>query len=187
MRARIGIVAPILLMLGTWSASVPAADWNYRIGEKAPAFSLKTLDGKPAASADFKGHYTVVSFMTTWCPFCNAAAPHLQKIGNDYRERGVKVLVVDIEEEDKVVKKRVAKHGLTCAVLMDRDGMVATAYAPPKDFVPDLARQEVMIASFAIVDPEGTVRFLTLNEKPEEFDAKLTKLRMQLDEFLATK
>lgn len=185
MRAQ--FVASILVALGAWSAGAAAASWNYRVGEEAPAFNLKALDGKAVGSADLRGHFTVVSFMTTWCPFCNAAAPHLQKLGDDYRDRGVKVLVVDIEEEDKVVRKWVARHGLTCAVLMDRDGAVATSYAPPKDFIPDLARQEVMIASFAIVDPEGKVRFLTLNEKPEEFDAKLTKLRAQLDGMLAAK
>lgn len=187
MRASIRSTVPVLAMLLAWPAALPAASWNYRIGEEAPAFSLKTLDGKALSSGDLRGHYTVVSFMTTWCPFCNAAAPNLQKLADAYRDRGVHVLIVDIDEGDKIVKKFAAKHGLTCPILMDRDGEVATRYAPPKDFIPDLARQEVMIASFAIVGPDGKVRFLTLNEKPEEFDAKLTSLRARLDEMLAAK
>ena len=182
---RFGI--PLVLMLFAWSPAALAAGWNYRIGEEAPAFSLKTLDGKVMSSADLRGQFTVVSFMTSWCPYCNAAAPHVQKLADAYKDRGVRVVIVDIEEKDKVVKKWAAKHGLSCAILMDRDAAMATAYAPPKDFIPDLGRQEVMIASFAIVDPQGKVRLLTLNERPEEFDARLTKLRAQLDEMLAAK
>jgi len=187
MRARTRRGIPLLLMLLAWAPAALAAGWNYRIGEEAPSFSLKAVDGKSVSSADLRGHYTVVSFMTTWCPFCNASAPHLQKIFEAYRDRGVGVLIVDIDEENKPVKKFAAKHGLSCPILMDPDGKVATLYAPPKEFIPDLERQEVMIASFAIIDPAGKVAFLSLNDKPEEFDARLTKLRGRLDELLAAK
>lgn len=187
MHVRARFAVPLLVLMLTGSPLTFAADWNYRVGEEAPSFSLKTLDGKVLSSADLRGHYAVVSFMTTWCPFCNAAAPHFQKLADAYRDRGVRALIVDIDEEGKVVKKFAAKHGLNCAILMDPDGKVATLYAPPKEFVPDLARQEVVIASFAIVDPAGKIRYFSLNEKPEEFDAKLTALRSRLDELLAAK
>jgi hypothetical protein len=41
-----------------------------------------------------------------------------------------------------------------------------------------------MIASFMIVDPQGTIRFLALNEDVANFDARLTKLRATLDGLL---
>ena len=42
-----------------------------------------------------------------------------------------------------------------------------------------------MIASFMIVDPEGTIRFLALNEEGvASFDARLIKLRATLDGLL---
>ena len=69
-------------------------------------------------------------------------------------------------------------------VLLDRTGAVTTRYAPPPDFVPDLKREEVMIASFMIIDPEGTIRFLALNEDVASFDARLIKLRATLDGLL---
>jgi hypothetical protein len=61
---------------------------------------------------------------------------------------------------------------------------VTSSYAPPPDFVPDLKREEVMIASFMIIDPEGTIRFLALNEDVASFDARLIKLRATLDGLL---
>lgn len=186
MRIRKQLLAPFLVVLLAW-APAQAAGWNYRIGEEAPSFSLKTLDGKALSSADLRGQFTVIGFMTTWCPYCNAAAPHVQKLQEDYRDRGVRVLIVDIDEKEKPVRKFAKKHGLTCPILMDPDGAMATRFAPPEDFIPDLERHEIMIASFVVIGPDGRIRALTLNEKPEEFDARLKGLRARLDELLAAR
>ncbi len=159
--------------------------WNYRIGEPAPEFQLQGLDGGLYRSSELKGSWLVVSFMTTWCPFCNAAAPHFERLNQEYGKRGVKAFVVDVSETPDVVGGWVRRQKLTCPVLLDGDGMVTSRYAPPPDFVPDLKREEVMIASFMIIDPAGTVRFLALNEDVANFDARLVKLRSALDGLLS--
>ena len=174
----------MVLLVGVPVASA-ASEWNYRIGEEAPAFRLKSLEGKPMALTDLRGHFVVVSFMTSWCPFCNAAAPNFEQLNKNYRDKGVKVLIVDIQEVTGPIGKFVHKHRLTCPVLMDPDGKVAVSYAPPPTIAPDLKREEVMIASFMIIDPEGKIRFLSLNEDMAKFDAKLTTLRARLDQLLA--
>lgn len=187
MQIRTRVLAPLLIALLTGAPVGQAATWDYRIGEEAPSFSLKALDGKAVSSADLKGQFTVLSFMTTWCPYCNASAPHVQKLQDDYRDRGVRVVIVDIDEKPKAVQKFAKKHGISCPILMDPDGKIATRFAPPEDFIPDLERHEIMIASFVVIGPDGRIRALTLNEKPEEFDARLTGLRGKLDELLAAK
>ena len=167
------------------ACSAPAAaGWNYRMGEPAPEFQLEALDGNVYRSTDLKGKWVVLSFMTTWCPFCNAAAPHFEKLNQEYGKRGVKAFIVDVSEKPDIVSGWVEKQKLTCPVLLDRTGAVTTRYAPPPDFVPDLKREEVMIASFMIIDPEGTIRFLALNEDVASFDARLIKLRATLDGLL---
>jgi peroxiredoxin len=162
-----------------------SAAWNYRIGEQAPEFELQALDGKIHRFVDLKGSWVVVTFMTTWCPFCNAAAPHFQRLSQDYGPRGVRTFIVDVHEQPEVVGGWVRKLSLSCPVLLDADGEVATRYAPPPDFVPDLKREEVMIASFMIVDPSGIIRFLALPEDTANFDARLVKLRAALDALMA--
>ena len=69
-------VLVVLTLLASLLAQPAAAGWNYRIGEPAPEFQLEALDGNVYRSTDLKGKWVVMSFMTTWCPFCNAAAPH---------------------------------------------------------------------------------------------------------------
>ena len=179
--ARFGLCLLVVLL----ACSAPAAaGWNYRIGEPAPEFQLEALDGTVYRTADLKGKWVVVSFMTTWCPFCNAAAPHFEKLNQEYGKRGVKAFIVDVSEKADIVSGWVSKQKLTCPVLLDNNGAVTTSYAPPPDFVPDLKREEVMIASFMIIDPEGTIRFLALHEDVASFDARLIKLRATLDGLL---
>jgi peroxiredoxin len=179
LRFLLALSAVLLAQLGPASAG-----WNYRIGEPAPDFQLQTLDGNTYRSADHRGQWVVVSFMTTWCPFCNAAAPHFEKLTQEYGRRGVKAVIVDVSESPDIVSGWVKRHKLSCTVLLDGNGEVTASYAPPPDFVPDLKREEVMIASFMIVDPQGTIRFLALNEDVANFDARLTKLRATLDGLL---
>lgn len=173
-----------LFLFAMLLAQPAAAGWNYRIGEPAPEFQLEATDGNVYRTADLKGKWVVVSFMTTWCPFCNAAAPHFEKLNQEYGARGVKAFIVDVSEKHDIVSGWVSKLKLTCPVLLDNNGAVSTSYAPPPDFAPDLKREEVMIASFMIIDPEGRIRFLALNEDVASFDARLIKLRATLDGLL---
>ena len=61
---------------------------------------------------------------------------------------------------------------------------VSTKYAPA-GVQPDLARDEVPIASNLIIDKEGKIQFYSLLNT-ENFDAKLTKVKEKLDELLVT-
>jgi hypothetical protein len=49
--------------------------------------------------------------------------------------------------------------------------------------LPDLSRDEVMLASNMIIDPQGEIQFLSLLDS-KNFDAKLVDLRARLDELL---
>jgi hypothetical protein len=65
---------------------------------------------------------------------------------------------------------------------LDVDGSVAASFAPD-DVLPDLSRDEVMLASNMIIDPQGEIQFLSLLDS-KNFDAKLVDLRARLDELL---
>lgn len=155
------------------------------IGEKAPEFTLRDLEGNQVSSSDYNGQYVVLHIATTWCPFCNAEAPHLEKLKQEYKDRNVKVLIIDVKEPRKLVKEKLKeRHGLTFPILLDPDGSVAASFAP-EDVLPDLERDEVMLASNIIIDPDGNIQFFSLLDS-KDFDAELVNLRKRLDELLAT-
>jgi thiol-disulfide isomerase/thioredoxin len=49
-----------------------------RIGDLAPAFEVKTLDGAPLRLADFRGKFVLLDFWATWCRPCVHETPFLK-------------------------------------------------------------------------------------------------------------
>lgn len=89
---------------------------------------------------------------------------------------------VVVGESKKKVRKWAAANGVTFPVLLDEDGKAARAWAP-EGAQPDLPRDQVVLASNAIVDRDGTLAFFSLLDSTR-FDAKLVSLRARLDELL---
>jgi thiol-disulfide isomerase/thioredoxin len=64
-------------------------------------------DGFKKELAKRKGKVVVVNLWATWCPPCRAEFPALVKLYNTYRNRGVDVLVIsvdDVADEAKVAQ-----------------------------------------------------------------------------------
>lgn len=153
------------------------------IGDVEVDFTLPDLDGNVITSKSLKGKFVVIHFATTWCPFCNAEAPNLEQFYQEYKNRNVQVFVIDVlESKNLVVQKLRDKFNLTFPILLDEDGAVATRFAPT-DALPDLKRDEVMLASNLIIDPDGNIQYMSLLDT-HDFDAKLVTLRNKMDELL---
>lgn len=153
------------------------------IGQPAPEFELPDLQGKMVSLSSFQGQFVVIHIATTWCPFCNAEAPYLEQLSQEYKDKNVRVLIIDVKEPGELVKAKLKdKFNLSFPVLLDSDGLVAASYAP-EGVLPDLARDEVMLASNLLIDAEGRIQFMSLLDS-KNFDAKLVDLRKRLDAFL---
>ena len=152
--------------------------------QQAPEFSLPDLNGNQVSSEDYQGSFVVLHIATTWCPFCNAEAPYLEQLNQEYEDQNVEVLIIDVKEPKELVQTKLQERfDLTFPILLDTDGTVAASFAP-EGVLPDLARDEVMIASNILIDPEGKIQFLSLLDS-KNFDAKLVALKAKLDELLA--
>jgi len=95
------------------------------------------------------------------------------------------VLVVDVKEPREKAGDWARKLKFTFPVLLDPEGKAAATYAPA-GVLPDLAREEVPIASNLIIDREGKIRFYSLLDSTN-FDAKLVTLTARLEELLRGK
>jgi len=179
----LGLLWLALLAWPLRSGAEPAAS---PVGTPAPPFSLVAIDDSRLSLADLRGKYVVLHFAATWCPFCNAEAPNLEALHRKYRGRGVTALVIDVKEPRDVVAKTAQRFGFSFPVLLDPDREVARRYAPPANVVPDLARDEVMIASNVIIGPDGRIRFMSVLDTAN-FDARLIRLQATLDALLEGK
>lgn len=146
-------------------------------------FSLKSTEGKTVKLSDYKGKFVVIHIATTWCPYCNAEAPYLEEIYKEYKDKNVEVLIIAVKEPKELVKEKIKdRFELSFPVLLDIEGLVAASFAP-KDVLPELARDEIMLASNLLIGPQGKIQFMSLLDT-KNFDVKLIHLKKRLDELL---
>lgn len=99
-------------------------------GAKAPAFDLKTLDGKRFSLNDELAHGPVVAvFFKVSCPTCQYALPFFERLHKEYGHKGVTLVGVS-QNDGKETAKFNKEFGVTFPVLLDDAGSypVSNAY-----------------------------------------------------------
>lgn len=128
------------------------------VGEPAPNFQLKTLDGKTVSLAELKGQVVVLDFWASWCPPCIESLPHLGKFYQETRDDGVKVFAVNLGEDKAKIEAFLKSKRVAVPVLLDAQGEVARKY------------NVVSIPQTVVIGKDGTVKnvFIGLGENSFE-------------------
>lgn len=69
-------------------------------GDKAPAFTLESLNGAGKVSVG-TGKVTIVDFWATWCEPCKKSFPKYQELYVKYKASGLEIVAVSVDEEEK--------------------------------------------------------------------------------------
>jgi len=117
-------VGGVLLVPGTADA----------VGEAAPDFSLRDIDGNSVSLSQFKGKVVLVSFWATWCQPCQVEMPHLQRFYDELKGQGFVVLSISTDDARSAsqVKPLIKRNGYTFPVLLDKETAVVSQYNPAK-------------------------------------------------------
>ncbi|MBS1252411.1 MAG: Thiol-disulfide oxidoreductase ResA [Anaerolineales bacterium] len=95
------------------------------VGNAAPAFTLKNVEGERVSLSDFKGRPVLINFWATWCGPCRYEMPIIEEMYQKYQDKGFVVLAVDVEESITVVRSFANSMGLTFPLLLDYKGDVS--------------------------------------------------------------
>ena len=96
--------------------------------QAAPSWELKDLEGKTVKLADFKGKVVLLNFWATWCPPCRQEIPDLVALQNQYRDKGLVVIGISLDEKGPApVKAFVNRMKINYPVVMG-DQKTAAAY-----------------------------------------------------------
>lgn len=97
-------------------------------GALAPDFLLETLEGDDLRLSDLRGQPVVVNFWATWCTSCREEIPQLNAAYDRFRDDGLVIIGVDLQESDSIVRRYAQDFGMGFPIAMDRDGGVADRY-----------------------------------------------------------
>lgn len=155
---------------------------KYNVGDVVEDFSLPLLDGTTVKLSNFQGKILLLVFTTTWCPYCGAEAPYLEKeIWQKYKDKDVQVLAIDVKESIQIAKQFRDQYGLTFPFAVDETGEVALQFAPIKEGLPpDVA----VINSHYILDKTGKIIYREFFNM-EKFDLRASAVIQELDKILA--
>jgi peroxiredoxin len=93
--------------------------------EKAPDFSLETLDGKTVTLADYRGKALILNVWDTWCPPCRAEIPDFIELYSEYRSQGLEFLgVAGGREGESAVRSFISKNGINYPNAMVNDNFL---------------------------------------------------------------
>ncbi|HEU5321772.1 MAG TPA: TlpA disulfide reductase family protein, partial [Methylomirabilota bacterium] len=105
---------PVLALLAYGFRLNPRDVPSPLVGRPAAPFTLAGFDGRPLALEAHRGKVVVVNFWASWCyPACYEEAPVLERGWQTYRERGVVVIGVDIQDTLEAGRKFIDDFRLT--------------------------------------------------------------------------
>jgi thiol-disulfide isomerase/thioredoxin len=86
--------------------------------KEAPAFSLKSLDGRQISLSDFKGKPVLITFWATWCTACKEDIPLLEKFLIGKNNQLVLLLIAIDGERKRAIQKIIDGNKISLPVLL---------------------------------------------------------------------
>lgn len=148
----VGLVAALTL-----APTAEAQSNHATVGEQAPNFTLKDLDGETHNLADYEGEYVVLEWLNFECPFVGKhyGSGNMQKLQKNYTDDGVKWFSIVSSapgkqgyfppEEMKAQNEK--RGGNQTAILMDPTGKVGKKYGA------------VVTPHMYVISPEGELLY----------------------------
>jgi len=120
-------------------------------GRQAPDLALPDLAGNEVRLSTLKGHPVILDFWASWCPPCQGSMPKLQSFTSAFKDAGLVVIAVSVDETLEDIVKFVKENGITFAVLQGTTDPAALANVCEAYGVEGIPRT-------LFIDAEGTIR-----------------------------
>lgn len=112
------------------------------LGQRAPDFTLRDVDGGEVTLSDLRGRPLLINFWATWCGPCRTEMPVIEAAYEQHRAAGLVVLAIDVRENPELARTFAGWLGVSFTLLDDGSGDVAQRYrvtAFPTSFFVDRA------------------------------------------------
>ena len=97
-------------------------------GKPAPDFQFEDPDGQATSLSNLQGKAVLLNFWASWCGPCIHEMPFLQQIYDEWTDKEVVILTIDVGESSSTAKRFLQSRGFSFPVLLDTKGVVAGQY-----------------------------------------------------------
>lgn len=134
------------------SVSNPAAPptTGVDVGQLAPTFTLKALDGPEVSLEDYRGHLVLLDFWRSTCAPCRMTMPHLESLRAEFADDGLVVVTVNLDISEAEARAFLTENGFEAFIVLR--GTLSDAQA-----VRALYEVETIPETF-LIDRQGIVR-----------------------------
>jgi len=102
---------------------------SVKLGEPAPNFQLRDMQGHLVALSDLRGKVVLLNFWATWCGPCRVEMPAMEQLYRTFSRKDFEILAVSTDAEGvSVTRPFQQKNHLTFPILHDADYRVGLAY-----------------------------------------------------------
>jgi len=102
---------------------------NSKRKEPAPRFNATTTGGEKFNNASIKGKVVLLEFWTTWCTYCEVERPFVERLNEEFGNKDLIILAVNVGEPKKMVKKYMEEHPRKTRIVLTGDTNLAAMYA----------------------------------------------------------
>jgi peroxiredoxin len=141
--------------------------YEVAVGMMAPSFVQNDTLGQPVSLSSYKGKYVLLEFWASWCIPCRRESPTLVNLFNAYKDKGLTILSVSLDQVDDKAKwiRAIHQDRLTWTHVSDLrywDNAVAVRYKVdgiPQNF---------------LIDPSGKI--IAKGLRGEELEKKMKEI-----------
>ncbi|MDR2126247.1 MAG: TlpA family protein disulfide reductase [Prevotellaceae bacterium] len=160
------IILSVIILVALSSCSSGKKDnrgYIVKVGDKAPDFTIKYIDGTTTQLGSLKGKTIMLQFTASWCGVCRKEMPFIESdIWQKYRDNADFALIgIDLKEDAETIKAFAAATGVTYPIVLDEDGKIFELYA----------EKDAGVTRNVLINSEGNIVFLTRLYDENEFDS----------------
>jgi len=150
------------------AAGSPTSTVLLPVGSTAPNFTLKTPQGQSISLSDYRGKAVLLEFFATWCPHCNAEAPHLRRLYSALPKS--KIAFVSVNADGESAPSVFAFHryyGLAYPALVDPSSHPGSFDNPGTAGTVSSQYGVESFPTFYVLSPKGRIVWRSDGEQPD--------------------